>query len=752
MDNSLQIYINGQLADYTNSDSFPLVFSERGVNVSNISERSGTGSFTVQFPFTEANHRIFKSKHVPAITNKYTQTKYDRAEVYANGQLIFQGQFKVMGVTGSYEGFFISADAAWISDIQGNMRDLKILEIDFTAHFNNGDNLPNLMDKTRSEYPAVHPAVCYGGFFNSSIPGVNNNAIYLPDLEGTFTMFPPHLYIKELINFIFYRAGWKAKGDIFDPIRDNWILSKEGKDESFWNWKKVGYVNYYLTTDADISFNIINKTFVGDFYKTFESGTVNCGGIKPYVKGGVMKKLNSLIWSDVDLGHLIIENTYTCPIDGSYYFASNIDFSSLRNDLRLTNCDSGMGNSIKDTAIYIAVLNWAGTDEDLIDSVYNSLLTNTGFDSSIIDWNFRTPPTSSFFRQVDGEFDIDLAKGDEVKFYVMYFHSEVIQSGTAYDFGARFSMGNITNAIGTIGGLVYSGINIFPFNSQSNNCIKNYDTDELVPAYDTLQLGRCLPNIKCEDFIAGIMKQFNLFTDVDIANRVVTFKYGNKYYKSSNDATDITKYIDYSSYKNEPLGMPKRFELLYINDENDSNDDTLDIKTIKIDSSIYSGSDVSYQLPFSNTLNWRFLDWQDREFTAPYIKSPNFNSQEDWLVKYGYNARFFEYLGRSLHVQGQNNATIRFYGGLEIYLPICKVPDNIGTSNLYSNYYKPLFGDYKTKEKAVYKMLCNSKIWQSLQISKPVIIDSVAYKIIGKNNYAPARGTSFITLELERIE
>jgi hypothetical protein len=745
----LTIIIDGLVADFVDTEAFPLVFSEQGINISNVTQKSGNGSFTVTFPNTDNNKKIFKHKQNLAVKDKFKISREYFAEIYVGDNNIFSGAFRLLEVTESnYKGFFLVSDAVWFNDLANkSMRDLKIKEIDFAGHAGSGLNVEYVIEtKTRANYPAEHPLVCYGGFYRPDVSGVNLAGIYTGNYSDNFQSYPPHLYLKEVLEKMFSDINWRINGDLLSADRVDWIISKAGKDESFWNWWRVGYTAMYMTSAYDLKFNILANTHTGDFLKTYRSGIIEKEGgescdLNPYFTIGVLKRLS--LTQKYNEGLQFRNNEWVCAIDGIYSFNSGFNYTTSRTDDWSTGCDVWIpdGAGVKNKAVYIAAKNWTGTNEQMLDSIYNTLAAGTpyAFNPDFVDFGVGTPPKVGSIGIIDGEGDIELIKGDTITFFIAYVHSDVIRDSTAYDYGAIFNLdglraGGVSNQ-GFARRLTYSGeIAIYPDATESPDCVKNYDTDSLVPAYRTLEIGRSLPNISQQDFIRGLMNMFNLYTVVDVDNRVINFKTGANFYKNTGVYNDITEFIDFSNYTITPKGLPKQFRLSYTDDPNDKNDNSLDLTILKQNKDIYSEPENIIQLPFALTKMHPFLTGGEvgSLVNLPFIYDPTFTSQNTWDTSFNYVPRFFIY-------QGLGTVRNNFISGsYQPLVSICSIP-NIGAGVLYNSFYNPLFGDYNTKEAVEININMDIELYKRLRLDIPVMINGILYNIERKSNFAPLK-------------
>jgi hypothetical protein len=235
------------------------------------------------------------------------------------------------------------------------------------------------------------------------------------------------------------------------------------------------------------------------------------------------------------------------------------------------------------------------------------------------------------------------------------------------------------------------------------------------------------------------MNMFNLYTIVDIQNRVINFKKGGNFYKSEGVVNDITDLIDIIEISNEPKGLPKQFQLNYTNDPNDILDDSLDIGIQRNNSEIYAEKENIIKLPFALTKQTNYQIGGD-VFSNPVIFAPTFYAPNAWSRSFGYLPRLFDWQGYSAPQVAVGNPTYDIGKAI--------VPD-IGCQTLYFENYLPLFGDYKTKEKITVKCKMDIELYNRLRIDVPVKIDGVTYNIESKDKFAPTK-SGLVTLNLIR--
>ena len=133
----VELFVNGNSVELESQDSLGVRFQNILQDPTKISSTQAEYSFEFELPCTKKNNKIFDYANDLAKLNKF-HTRWN-AELYADGNLIFQGSLTLNGVKDNmYKCNLVSVKNYNLDDIFG---DAVLSDIPWYIPFNGGDSL-----------------------------------------------------------------------------------------------------------------------------------------------------------------------------------------------------------------------------------------------------------------------------------------------------------------------------------------------------------------------------------------------------------------------------------------------------------------------------------------------------------------------------------------------------------------------------------------------------------------------------------
>ena len=207
--------------------------------------------------------------------------------------------------------------------------------------------------------------------------------------------------------------------------------------------------------------------------------------------------------------------------------------------------------------------------------------------------------------------------------------SRVFKNGTligvsnSFTFSSSTNFAQITNTnLSLIAGdeitvdFVISGSlsNSSPFTAQVNfdlNNSFNMELTSLNSVYaenDTITLNRFIPNLKCSDFVKGIINMFNLYVSEPNEDGVIKIEPLQNYYEGEENWTDLLDHSKAINIKPSVNDSAKKYNFKFAEDKDFFNQDYFEKTgerygdyTFESENE-YSSNEINYQLPFAQTV------------------------------------------------------------------------------------------------------------------------------------------------------
>ena len=225
----VELFVNGNSVELESQDSLGVRFQNILQDPTKISSTQAEYSFEFELPCTKKNNKIFDYANDLAKLNKF-HTRWN-AELYADGNLIFQGSLTLNGVKDNmYKCNLVSVKNYNLDDIFG---DAVLSDIPWYIPFNGGGDVssPNTIDWYNNEAyghnqnDVVFPLISYGAFQKSPSGGSETDDDELKTYTSKFDLdkynrwyvesFYPSLSMLETMKKAFEWKKYAVGGNAF---------------------------------------------------------------------------------------------------------------------------------------------------------------------------------------------------------------------------------------------------------------------------------------------------------------------------------------------------------------------------------------------------------------------------------------------------------------------------------------------------------------------------------------------------------
>ena len=125
---------------------------------------------------------------------------------------------------------------------------------------------------------------------------------------------------------------------------------------------------------------------------------------------------------------------------------------------------------------------------------------------------------------------------------------------------------------------------------------------------DIITLNRFIPNLKCSDFVKGIINMFNLYVSEPNEDGVIKIEPLQNYYEGEENWTDLLDHSKAINIKPSVNDSAKKYNFKFAEDKDFFNQDYFEKTgerygdyTFESDNE-YSSNEINYQLPFAQTV------------------------------------------------------------------------------------------------------------------------------------------------------
>jgi hypothetical protein len=240
--------VNGEYLDF-NDD----VEIERQAKVFEyIDETAGDFSYSFAIPKTTNNLRIFGNPF-PDVSSKIIYSELSCEISDDDGVTLYTGKLRVEKINNNIECSFFSGNYNWISELTGNMTDLRLSDYDKEQTY------ANINASWNATSGIMYPWLDLG-----ALDGRSNPDLKIEDFVGCF-------FLKTLFQEIFTQIGIKLRGDLLNDWRFNNLLvvtntrSKTDAENNSAYLGKTSTQVFTPTSSGTITFNNTSSPyFVGD--------------------------------------------------------------------------------------------------------------------------------------------------------------------------------------------------------------------------------------------------------------------------------------------------------------------------------------------------------------------------------------------------------------------------------------------------------------------------------------------------------
>jgi hypothetical protein len=569
------LYIDNQIVDLDSEIPFPISYSIG--DFKNPENRKRSVSKTIKVSGTQNNKRIFSGAYNLSLTDVGDALGFDfnpnikvRARYIRNGIEIFNGLVRLLNVEieqGNYS-FEIVLFADFINIIKG-MSDLNVNELDWSEYdhdltkFNIEDSWDTSVMKKDSAGVSV-PTSNY----TSGKPDGFGYWYPVMDFEygsGVNTInienFVPYVYVKETIEKCFANLGYTIESDFFDTNMFKALTW------GFGGGKKES------TPPADAS----NRQVEYDF-DTQSSlpivDTINAFGTPSYGYSAYVSKryyLSQFAETLVNDGYAQYNSTanrITIQKSGSYNLQLN--YNSL------------VGYSVT-----------TGTTSGNL-RIVSRVVKNGRVISSASPFFFST---SAIYNQTTNT-QLNLVAGDEI--YVDFFIQGILRDANPFTIDLSFDLQNAFN-------LNLTSLNGF--------YVEN----------DVISLNRFIPNLKCSEFVKGVINMFNLYVSEPNEDGVVNIEPLQNYYSGEENWSELLDYSKPINIKPSVNDSAKKYNFKFAEDKDYYRNDYFEKTgeqygdyTYESDNE-YNKNEIDFVLPFAQTIP--IATAVNRNYVIPTIKA-----------------------------------------------------------------------------------------------------------------------------------
>lgn len=787
----MKISVNNKEIDYFNRSNFPFVLFLDSFFPSQLNERGGEKTYTVQLPNTSKNTLVFGLNDYQTNFEFYSNIDYN-CIVEDNNETLFKGKITINSYDKDIiECSFISFSINWISLIgQRRLRDIESFAdyafIGINTIIDNWDAQIVNEETHSSNFDVCFPLVAYGNFYvpyleqnrkyidtsdtrvltglmpsftynngGSDVvaPGVPNNNADTSHFE--FEDFPPCFYVANIVKKLFEDIGYFVSGTwINDSETRKLILPVTGLDDVFYNWQTLCDYTYESTNISTVISDQTNYQINSFGRQLIEIG-FTAGNQYAVGYTAPTSKIDSFLINDkgFNFANPLIFNDFFVPEDGDYEFTYEYDLDILN-----------WGLSAEVFPLLGFFLIETTTQPDLIESIEKLTFTapitytiNPFASKCLIDNN---SPADTFTR--------------------IYFTAGLIglQNVTgSKTFQTTLKRGQIvrlqfltTNFPATLLTQNYT------FNSL-NLSVKNISGDI------DFKIAKNLPDMSQIDFIKSLIAMFNLYFTVDEVNKAIYFEKRDNFYLPKNNNLDLTKYCSLKNARKTPNDIPKRYRFKYSSDTSDflvnlnpiaSNfDKTNDYKTLQEDQIIETKfSDTRMQrFNFVVNVNKASTQYTVSEFFRPRmaelltIEIPMIADEEHYNCPCSgpdFATWTYNYVPRILKINGFHD-----FGVVGLWLrttipdfplnesmvqrftfPRCEF-EGLEWSNLYEN-YKNIIETLLFGHSIFIDVALNSNLYKKILVNKLIMIEGVLFYVKSIQYNPTSKSPSQLELVLSR--
>jgi hypothetical protein len=633
MNNSLEIYINGELIDYSDSNDFPLRLYRKAIDFKDPASRKGETTYTIKLPNTLNNQRIFGSLQQLDEIFKFRRGQVWNCIVNNGSQTVIRGIFYMTGVNETELEGYITAHNGEIGGLLDgkSLRDLTGLEYEFTCWESMRENIANQITNLDTHFRSLvcYPLVSYGKYFIANIWGEGNvipasyygapsfgniniapklifgvDEYSLTDNSNTYLYFqdvPPSHYIKPILERIFFDAGFTVAGSWIEKQETKrLVMPYVGERDVIYNWELIGKAqanggaNY---VGAILFFQ--NYDFPGTNYNSFFDNIPTTGNEPRYYDA--TNQINNALYPTGSSQPLL---THYYTWFNLLRFPNNLqDLVFSLNTSTVLDQDSEpiytlftcptdgvytfdvelQVDLFADSPPYPASIDYGSIFKKAWGiSVISGTIPNDLDNNRTID---LTNPLNStvkftdfilFTGTINEIVELELKKNDKICIWISCIMpcapdgTMITNSQITYATLPLWAQGQCNDFGGNARGDFY--LPNFMEASVTNVTINVKDLTE-TPERDRfgtlMRVPNNLPDVKQIDFLKSFINLYNLYLEVDTVNKVVWIESINDFYQPNILAYDITEKTNKTTFNIKPPDVPKSYNFKWKVDSGD---------------------------------------------------------------------------------------------------------------------------------------------------------------------------------------
>ena len=565
------LYIDNQVVDLESNIAFPISYSIG--DFKNPENRKRSVSKTIKVSGTQNNKRIFSGAYNLSLTDVGDALGFDfnpnikvRARYIRNGIEIFNGLVRLLNVEidkGNYY-FEIVLFADFINMIKG-MSDLNVNELDWSEYDHDLTKF-NIEDSWDT---SVRVNGVSTSNYTSGRPDGFGYWYPVMDFEyqsGVNTInienFVPYVYVKETFEKCFAHVGNTIESDFFDTNMFKALTWGFGGGK-----KESTPPADASAREVDYDFDTTGNVAIVDSINGF--GTPTYGYEVNVNKRYYLSQFKESLVRDTYSQYSAVGNRITIQKTGSYNLELN--YNSLVGYTPTTGTASG---NLR---------------------IVSRVIKNGRVISSALPFFFST---SAIYNQTTNT-QLNLVAGDEI--YVDFFIQGILRDANPFTIDLSFDFPTT------------------PFNlnltSENGFYVEN----------DVISLNRFIPNLKCSEFVKGVINMFNLYVSEPNEDGVVKIEPLQKYY---NGEENWTKLLDYSkpiNIKPSVNDSAKKYNFKFAEDKDYYRNDYFEKTgeqygdfTYESDNE-YNKNEIDFVLPFAQTVPYPIA--VNSNYVVPTIKA-----------------------------------------------------------------------------------------------------------------------------------
>lgn len=651
------LYINNEIVDISEEVTIPISYSIADFKKPESRKRSV--SKTIKLVGTQKNKRIFSSAYNLSLTNTGDLRGFDfnpnekvKARYLKNGVEIFNGFVKLLNVEidkGNYS-FEVVLFSDFVNIIKG-MADKKTNELDWSEY----DHVLTQTNVVNSWSTSV---IKNGIVTNNYTAGTPDGFGYwYPVIDYAYNNTSLHTI--KIENFVPYVYVKETFIKCFEALDSGYTIDSTFFESNLFKSLTFGFGGGEKKSvpPTDLANRRVSYIFDNDFTDNYNGYGLTYGGATNYsftlYKRYVLSQFSNTLVSDNYTQFDATNNKITILKSGNYNL--NLNYNSTVG--YTVNSGTATGNlKIVSRVIVNGIVK--GTSAPLF------------FNGSAVSFSQNTNTS------------LTLKAGDEV--YTDFYVTGVLNGPSPFNFDLNFDLNNL-----------------FTLNLTAKNGIYLQG--------DVISLNRFLPDLKCSDFVKGIITMFNLYVSEPDADGVIKIEPLDDYYSGEVNYTELLDHSKAVNIKPSVVESSKNYVFKFAEDNDYFNREYLKAygesygNFTYVTDNEYSNDSVEYKLPFAQTVPVeistgyilpKIVDIDDNGIVKPFKGKPRifFNNglksfSLGWQIADSSGTTFYSSYPQAHH--SFNNAKspsfdLNFGKPVEVLYSY----NNYGNSNLFNNYHR----------------------------------------------------------------